>query len=69
MVPPLDLDSLRRQYPDMPGWGERVFLELEVIKGAIRESVKPPDWTAKDVSIVLGSIVAVVGAMKGTGVV
>ena len=72
MSPPLDLESLRRQYPDMPGWGERVFLELEAVKAGI-ESLKlaikaKSDWTAKDISIVMGSMVAVIAALKGTGV-
>lgn len=66
MTPPLDLDSLRRQYPDMPGWGERVFLELHSIKEA---TLRAPQWTAKDVSIVMGSMVAVIAALKGTGAV
>jgi len=66
MTPPLDLDSLRRQYPDMPGWGERVFIELHDLKVAVKAA---PQWTAKDVSIVCGAVVAVVAALKGGGVV
>lgn len=65
MAPQLDLESLRRQYPDMPGWGERVFIELEVVKSAIGAKA---DWTAKDISIVMGSMVAVIAALKGAGV-
>ena len=62
MVPPLDLDSLRRQYPDMPGWGERVFLELAEIKAGLR-------WTPKDIAMISGAMVAVIGALKGAGAV
>lgn len=65
MSPPLDLESLRRQYPDMPGWGERVFIELEAVKAAIGARA---GWTAKDISIVCGAVVAVIAALKGTGV-
>ena len=66
MTPQLDLASLRRQYPDMPGWGERVFLELEAIKDAVKRA---PQWTAKDVTIVCGAVVAVITALKGGGAI
>jgi hypothetical protein len=62
MSPSLDLDSLRRQYPDMPGWGERVFLELAEIKASLK-------WTPKDIAYIAGVVGAVVGALKGGGVV
>ena len=71
MTPALDLDSLRRQYPDMPGWGERVFIEIEAVKAAIKAAelavVAKAAWTPKDISIVMGSMVAVIAALKGTG--
>ena len=62
----LDLESLRRQYPDMPGWGERVFLELADIKKAL---VNARSWTPKDIAMVAGAFAAALAALKGGGVV
>ena len=64
MSPPLDLESLRRQYPDMPGWGERVFLELYEIKN----KVVPPGWTAKDFGYIITTFVGALVAVKAAGI-
>lgn len=66
MTPPLDLDSLRRQYPDMPGWGERVFLELAGIRLALEARSA---WTPKDVAIIAGAFTATITALSAGGVV
>lgn len=63
---PLDLESLRRQYPDMPGWGERVFLELESIKSKMGDL---KGWTAQDIVIVCTAVTGVIAALKAGGAV
>lgn len=66
MTPPLDLDSLRRQHPEMPGWGERIFLEIYALRLAIEGRQA---WTVKDVAIIAGAFTAALAALKGGGVV
>jgi hypothetical protein len=66
MSPPLDLDSLRRQYPDMPGWGERVFLELYSLRLAVEAK---GSWNTKDFVFLASAFAAALVALKGGGVV
>ena len=66
MTPPLDLESLRRQYPEMPGWGERVFIEIHSLRAAIESRSA---WTPKDVVYIASIFAASLGALKGGGVV
>ena len=66
MTPALDLESLRRQYPDMPGWGERVFLEIDSLKQMIQGRTA---WTPKDVAYIAAIFAGALTALKGGGVV
>lgn len=66
MTPPLDLDSLRRQHPDMPGWGERLFTEIYALRGAVESKAA---WSPKDIAIIAGAFTAALAGLTGAGVV
>ena len=63
---PLDLDSLRRQYPDMPGWGERVFTELHALREAVESKAQ---WSPRDVIYIATVFAGALAGLKGTGTI
>lgn len=62
----LDLESLRRQYPEMPGWGERVFLELHGIRESLEDQQK---WFGRALLIIAGVATGALPALKGAGLI
>ena len=66
MSPPFDPDTMRALYPETPPWGLYLAMGIYDLKQTVNGKAS---WSAQDVAIVMGSVVAVIGAMKGTGVV
>ena len=66
MSVPLDLDSLRRQYPEMPGWGERVFMELAAIRSDLTDQRA---WLQKVIIVAAAAVAGALPALKGAGLV
>jgi hypothetical protein len=62
----LDLESLRRQYPEMPGWGERVFLELHAIRSSLEDQ---RNWFTKVVLVIAAGVTGALPALKAGGLI
>lgn len=67
---PFDIDTLRAQYPDIPGWGVRLFVEIHDLRVEVRNKMgELKGWTAQDIVIVCTAIAGVIGALKAGGAV
>ena len=66
MSPPFDPDTMRALYPETPPWGLYLAMGIYDLKQTVKGKAS---WTAQDIGIVMGSVVGVIVALKGTGVV
>jgi hypothetical protein len=57
---------MRALYPETPPWGFYLAMGIYDLKQTVQGKAS---WTAQDIAIVMGSVVAVIAALKGTGAV
>lgn len=78
MSPQFDPSAFRSMFPEAPGWGvylagaiyavkEEARRAAEAAVEAAKAAKKRSSWTPKDFTLVGGVVVAVIAALKGTG--